>query len=125
MTDSSRILFVDGDEDCCQMMSIIFKMTDQNLAFVSAGTADEALSLIEAQKFDLYILDYWLPDATGIELCGKIRQSDAQTPIVIYSGMAREIDRRSAEIAGVSEYLIKPNDLEKLTRSVTELLKDN
>ena len=118
MTDSSRILLVDDDEESCQMMSILLSLNDRSIDVVSAGTAAEALNLIEREKFDLLILDYWLPDATGVNLCHRIREFDTQTPIVFYSGMARETDRRSATGAGADAYLVKPNDLDRLPEIV-------
>jgi OmpR-family two-component system manganese-sensing response regulator len=122
MTDSSRILFVDDDEDSCQMMSIMLNLTDENFAVTLANTAEQALALIETQQFDMFILDYRLPDLTGVELCGRIRQIDSRTPIMFYSGMAREIDRQSAKTAGADEYLIKPNDLNRIPETIQRYL---
>ena len=117
MTDSSRILLVD-DEDSCQMMSFLLRLNDQNVRVVSVRTAAEALDLVREENFDLLILDYWLPDATGVNLCNRIREFDQRTPIVFYSGMARESDRRSAAGAGADAYLVKPNDIDRLPEIV-------
>ena len=122
MTDSSRILFVDDDRDSCEMMSLMLNLTDESLEVISAGTAEDALSLMSTQKFDLFILDYRLPDLTGVELCGRIRHFDSQTPIMFYSAMSGQIDRETARAAGADEYLIKPNDLHCLTQKVKQLL---
>lgn len=42
----------------------------------------DALKLATADKFDLYVLDYHLPDATGLDLCLKLRTFDTETPIL-------------------------------------------
>jgi DNA-binding response OmpR family regulator len=42
----------------------------------------DALKIATAEKFDLYILDYHLPDATGLDLCLKLRTFDTKTPIL-------------------------------------------
>jgi CheY-like chemotaxis protein len=118
MSEHCRILFVDDDEDCCELMSTMLKLSNDSFVVTSANTAEEALSLIETQRFDLYILDYRLPDLTGVELCSRIRQIDGQTPIMFYSGLAREVDLLDAKLAGANDYLIKPNDLGRFTETV-------
>jgi OmpR-family two-component system manganese-sensing response regulator len=120
MIDSSRILF--DDEDSCQMMSQLLGLADHSLTVIPVSTAGDAISLIETEKFDLYILDYRLSDTTGIELCGRIRRLDPLTPIMFYSGMAGESNRRAARDAAADEYLVKPDDLDRLTQKVKQLL---
>ncbi|MFL6282087.1 MAG: response regulator [Pyrinomonadaceae bacterium] len=48
---------------------------------------DEALRLIESERFDLYVLDGELPGVSGLTLCQQIRAVDAHTPIIIISGL--------------------------------------
>jgi DNA-binding response OmpR family regulator len=122
MTVSSRILFVDDDPDCCEMMCLLLELSHKNLQVIPAATAGEALSLLEREKFDLLILDYRLPDSTGLELCERIRRTDRRTPIMFYSGMAGTADRDRAQVAGADEYLVKPNDLEKIPETVRKYL---
>lgn len=122
MSNYHRILCVDDDKDTCEMISLMLKMTDYSCAVKLAATAQEALDILEQQSFDLYLLDYRLPDMTGVDLCSRIRQTDKQTPIMFFSAMARDIDRKSAIIAGANDYLVKPNDLERFTETVGQLL---
>jgi DNA-binding response OmpR family regulator len=101
---------------------MLLKIENQGCTIKSASTATEALALSRTHSFDLYILDYRMPDMSGIELCSVIRQTDKQTPIMFFSAMARDIDRKAAIVAGASDYLVKPNDLNRLTKTVKELL---
>src|SRR5688572_11123661 len=62
-----RVLYVDDNEDSREMLGLLLQM-----AFIEAkavGTAAEALSSIETERFDLYLLDSKLPDLDGFELC--------------------------------------------------------
>lgn len=118
LSPNPHILCVDDDDDFCELISLMLSLEDDSYAVTAVSTAREALALTESQSFDLYILDYALPEMTGVELCRKIRQTDSQTPILFYSAMAREIDRKKALAAGATEYLVKPNDLERLTETV-------
>jgi DNA-binding response OmpR family regulator len=87
----------------------------------AVGTATQALSLIQAERFDLYLLDAWLPDLDGVELCRRMRILDPHTPILFYSGAAYDDDKKRAIEAGANAYVTKP-DVDGLLGSVTELV---
>jgi DNA-binding response OmpR family regulator len=94
------------------------------LALIEAktvGTAAQALSLVQAERFDLYLMDAWLPDIDGFELCRRIRDFDPQTPILFFSGAAYEADKRKGIEAGANAYVIKP-DLDGLLGSIKQLV---
>jgi DNA-binding response OmpR family regulator len=122
MSNYHRILCVDDDKDACEMISLMLKSSDYSFAVKSASTAEEAFGYLENESFDLYILDYRLPDMTGIDLCSAIRRADKETPIMFFTAMARDIDRKSATMAGANDYLVKPNDLDRFTETVRQLL---
>jgi len=120
-----HILCVDDDNDWCDLLKLMLEQSGDEYKMTAVNSVRQALVLIENLPFDLYLLDYGLPDATGTELCRQIRQKDSDTPILFYSAMAREIDRRMAIEAGATEYLVKPNDLERLTGTINRLLNDS
>jgi CheY-like chemotaxis protein len=104
------------------MIDFMLKLDGLRCSVKSVNNAKEALSILENESFDLYILDYRMPEVSGIELCSKIRQKDKQTPIMFFSAMSREVDRDVAAKAGANDYLLKPNDLDRLTHTVKHLL---
>jgi DNA-binding response OmpR family regulator len=87
----------------------------------AVGTATEALSLIQAERFDLYLLETWLPDLDGFELCRQMRDFDPDTPILFFSGAAYESDKKMGIEAGANAYVIKP-DVDDLLGSVTQFV---
>ena len=87
----------------------------------AVGTAAQALSLIQAEHFDLYMLDSWLPEIDGFELCRRMRAFKPQVPILFFSGAGYEADKRKGIEAGVDDYVIKP-DIPELVRSVKQLM---
>lgn len=114
-----RVLCVDDDEDSRVMLSTLF-----SLALIEAeavGTAAEALSSIQTERFELYMLDSRLPDLDGFELCRRMRDFDPITPILFFSGAAHEVDRRRAIDAGADAYVIKP-DLAGLLDSILQFV---
>ena len=94
------------------------------LALIEAkavGTAAQALSLIQTERFDLYLLDAWLPGLDGFELCRRMRAFDPHTPILFFSGAAYEADKKRGIEAGADAYVIKP-DVDGLVGSITQLV---
>ncbi|HEY0429557.1 MAG TPA: response regulator [Pyrinomonadaceae bacterium] len=112
------ILCVEDNKDTCEMLSIVFSEYE----FVSADNLKKAFSLIEKRDFDLYILDNWLPDGSGIELCRKIRAANGKVPIIFVSGVGYEKDIVEATGAGANKYLVKPCEPELIEKIVKELI---
>jgi CheY-like chemotaxis protein len=124
MSEYHRILCVDDDKDCCEMISFMLEMCGLPCSVKLVNNAKEALSILENESFDLYILDYRMPEVSGLELCSKIRKKDKQTPIMFFSAMSREVDRKNVIAAGANDYLVKPNDLDRLTETVKQLVTE-
>lgn len=114
-----RVLCVDDEEDACEMLSALLEFSQ--IETKAVGNAAQALYLIQAEHFDLYLLDAWLPDLDGVELCRRVRALDQHTPILFYSGAAYDDDKKRAFDAGANDYVIKP-DVDGLLRTITELL---
>lgn len=114
-----RVLCVDDDEDSRVMLTMLLR-----LAFIEAkavGTAAQALSLIQAEQFDLYMLDAWLPEIDGFELCRRMRALDPHIPILFFSGAAYEADKKKGIEAGADDYVVKPN-ISELVRTVKQFM---
>ncbi len=122
MDECRRILCVDDNDDSCELITLLMHAANENCRVTTASTANEALKLISENPFDLYILDFRLPEMSGLELCRLIRQNDPRTPIVFFTGMARDVDGTNAIEAGATKFLVKPNDLDILTETIEELL---
>lgn len=115
----ARVLYVDDDEDSREMLCLLLRSSRIEVEAVS--TAAEALSSIQLEHFDLYLLDSWLPDLDGFELCRRMRHVDTHTPILFFSGAGYETDKQRAIEAGANTYVIKP-DVVGLLESVTHFI---
>jgi DNA-binding response OmpR family regulator len=87
----------------------------------AVGTGAQALSAIQAEGFDLYLLDVRLPDLDGFELCRRMRDYDPHTPILFFSGAAYEADKKRGIKAGANAYVIKP-DLAGLVETIRQFV---
>lgn len=118
-----RILYVEDHEDTIEMISLILEGSGFHVT--ARGSVEAGLKAVEEQSFDLYLLDSWLPDGWGVDLCKKIREFDPHTPIVFYSAAAYERDRELALQSGAQAYLTKPTDSLNLSESLLQLIEDS
>jgi CheY-like chemotaxis protein len=114
-----RILYVDENKDNCDFITNDLSEYEVTCAM----NVEDALRQWKSTGFDLILLDYWLPGATGIEICREIRARDRQTPILILSGLEGEARRKKAMEAGAQGYWPAPTDLEVVKREIGNLLE--
>ncbi len=82
MTGENKVLCVEDDADTCELIAAI--LYDYNV--LSARSVHDAIDLLEKESFNYVILDMFLPDGSGLELCKQIRSADEATPIVFVTG---------------------------------------
>jgi len=112
-----RILLVEDNKDAWEIVALT--LAECKLTF--ARNFDYGLRLARQGYFDLYIMDNWLPDGSGIGLCRAIREFDPHTPILFYSAAAYERDIQEALRSGAQAYLVKPVKPEDLEQAVAKL----
>lgn len=117
-SSAKRILCIEDDKDTCEMLSFLLSEYDFNFIH----DPEKILPLIETENFDLYILDNWLPGASGVELCRKIRAINEKVPVIFTSGSSLKKDIQAAFDAGANKYLVKPYEPEELREIVKELI---
>jgi DNA-binding response OmpR family regulator len=116
-SEKKSILLVEDQEDAWEIVA--FNLPEYKI--ICARDVDEGLRFARQMSFDLYILDNWLPDGSGIGLCRLIREFDPHTPILFYSAAAYERDRQEALRAGAQGYLVKPVSFGEFKQAVTQL----
>jgi len=114
-----RILLVDDDEDTRNMMNALLDCYGYEP--VIAASVSDALESARSGGLALYILDHWLTEGNGIDLCQQIRAFDSDTPIMFYSGAGYEADIQNGLRAGAQAYLVKP-DFENLKPTIDRLI---
>jgi DNA-binding response OmpR family regulator len=115
-----RILYIEDHADTRELVTIILRQNDYDV--ITSSTIESGIHLARSEAFDLYLLDSWLPDGSGLDLCKQIRDFDPLTPILFYSAAAYEADREDALESGAQGYLIKPCQTTELCSVVSELI---
>lgn len=124
MPSRCRVLYVDDDKDSCELVKAMLHFSNPSYELTTAGSPEDAVSLVAKQSFDLFILDYALPGMSGVELCRHIRKKNPTKPIMFLTAMAYPEHRASGLAAGADEYLVKPNDLSRLIETINGLLHE-
>jgi DNA-binding NtrC family response regulator len=115
----ASVLIVDDDKTIREML---FELLSEDHRCQSAKTADEALTLLEKETFDVLLTDISMPGLSGLELLEIMRQRYPQTPVIIISG-AGDLDNAQNLISrGAFAYLLKPFRLETVEECVRKAL---
>jgi DNA-binding response OmpR family regulator len=118
-----HILVTDDDATTRQMIRGVLKKKGYIVSTAPDGAA--ALRMIKKKKFDLVLLDIWMPKMTGLGLLGKL-QSEKQIPKIIVMTTDKTSDTVLSALRGrVYQFLIKPLDADSLLLSVESALSSN
>ena len=101
-----KILIIDDEKDNTEIIKDILE--DVNYTTVLARSAIEAKAIVEANSFDLILLDVWMPGQDGISLLSEWYSEGFSTPIVMMSGHAEPSDIVKAMKLGATDFLKKP-----------------
>ena len=115
-----RFLIVEDDIESCKILDIV--LADYELTVVH--TLASAKPHFQERHFDVFMLDNWLPDGSGIDFCREIRTAHPDTPIIFTSAAARTDNIAEATDAGATRYLVKPFDPFELQEIVKDLLEN-
>lgn len=118
-----RILCTEDDADTREL--IILTLERAGFEVICADDPYKAIELIKADRFDLCLMDNWMPGVSGVDLCTKIREFDSRTPVLFYSGAAYDTDKERALKAGAQGYLVKPVVADDLIGEVVRLMHNS
>lgn len=117
-----RILCIDDHEDTNLLLQTFLERT-LRYEVIAAVTGAQGLEMAISQPLDLIMLDAWLPDMSGVELCREIRRFNQVTPILFYSAAAYSSDIETGLAAGAQAYIVKPADLDELELTIRRLIE--
>lgn len=113
------ILVVDDEPEIAELVDV--HLTAEGYAVAKAGTAQEALKLLDEKRFELVLLDIMMPGMDGFTACQEIRRR-MNIPIIMLSARSEDIDKIVGLSAGADDYLTKPfNPLELIARVKSQL----
>jgi len=119
---SKRILVVEDQEDNRRILRDL--LTSASYEMIEAVTGEEGVTLAEAQRPDLILMDIQLPGLDGYEATRQIKANPAlrQIPIIAVTSYALSGDEAKAQAAGCDGYVTKPFSPRQLLVKIREYL---
>ena len=116
------ILVVDDSADNVAMLSL--DLQQQGYRVVTAGNGEDAITVATGTMPNLILMDINLPTLDGLGATRRIRENESlrDVPIIAITAFGTEGFQRAAYDAGVSGYLIKPIDLDRMHQLMARLL---
>lgn len=116
-----KILFVEDDKDLNMLTTSHLKKSGFTVTSTYNGL--DALMELENQKFDMIISDIMMPLCDGFELAKRVREQNAEIPILF---MTARMDKPSKQIGyqiGIDDYIVKPVDLDELVLKIEAIAR--
>ena len=119
--EQNRLLIVDDDPELLRFL--MEELGDAGHHCTGCDNGQDALLRWRQEQFDLVVLDWTLPDFSGVELCRRLRSSGNTTPVLMLTARDDIDERVRALDAGVDDYLTKPFNLKELHARVRARLR--
>ena len=125
---ASTIMVVEDDDATREFLAD--NLLADSYGVVTAASGRQALNLLEVTECDLLLLDVVLPDASGFELCRRLRAADGiaqridpELPVIMLSGRTSETDRVRGFARGADDYVPKPFHYPELAARISAVLR--
>jgi two-component system response regulator HydG len=95
-------------------------LSDEQYKVETSQSVADALGAVEQKPFDVYVMDYKLPDGSGLDVAERVRSKWGATPIILISGYDPSAVALRAEKLGISDFLEKPFSRETICKCSEE-----
>ena len=118
-----KILIVDDENAIREMIKVALELA--GFACIEAASAVKAMPLIVDERPDLILLDWMMPEVSGIELLRRLRRDELtkEIPIILLTAKAEEQNTVQALDSGADDYMTKPFRPQELTARIKSLLR--
>jgi two-component system phosphate regulon response regulator PhoB len=113
------------EDEAAQREILTYNLEAEGYAVAQADNGEEALLLVDEESPDLIVLDWMLPNVSGIEVCRRLKsRSDTRSvPIIMLSARSEEVDMVRGLETGADDYMVKPYSVAELMARVRNQLR--
>ncbi|SFT69006.1 phosphate regulon transcriptional regulator PhoB [Sedimentitalea nanhaiensis] len=122
-TDQPTVLVVEDEPAQREVLS--YNLAAEGFRVCQAENGDDALLLVDEDTPDVIVLDWMMPNLSGIEVCRRLKTRPAtrSIPIIMLSARSEEVDRVRGLETGADDYVIKPYSVVELMARVRAQLR--
>ncbi len=122
-TDQPTVLLV--EDEPAQREILGYNLEADGFRVLNASNGEEALMMVAEAPPDIIVLDWMMPNVSGIEVCRqlKTRSETRAIPIIMLSARSEEVDRVRGLETGADDYVVKPYSLVELMARVRAQLR--
>ncbi len=117
----SRILLVEDEANIADYL--VTGLREEGYTVEHAADGDAGRRGLASGRWDLVLLDWWLPGEDGLALLRRLRERDRRTPVLILTARDQVADRVLGLDSGADDYLCKPFDFDELLARVRALIR--
>ena len=119
----SKLLLIEDEDSLAYTLKTFFEKKNFNVEIVKDG--EDALFQAESMKPDVVLLDWMLPNMSGLEICRQIRTAKdiKKTPIIFLTAKGEEEDKLRGLDTGADDYMTKPFSQMELLARINALLR--
>lgn len=117
----AKVLIVEDDKDLLEVLS--FCMTSKGYSVTRVTNGRDALDNLRIYKYDVIILDWMMPELTGLDVLKTYRNSGGKTPILMLTAKSSTNDKETGLDLGADDYLTKPFEPKELLARIRALLR--
>ncbi len=121
--DQPSVLVV--EDELAQREVLAYNLEAEGFRVIKAENGEEAMLLVEEGAPDIIVLDWMMPNMSGIEVCRrlKIKPDTRSIPIIMLSARSEEVDKVRGLETGADDYVVKPYSVVELMARVRTQLR--
>lgn len=120
---AAKVLVIEDEEPIAQLLA--YNLEKEGFSVNVAGDGDDALVALEEDRPDIVLLDWMLPNVSGIEICRQMRArpNTRETPVIMLTARGEEEDRVRGLDVGADDYVTKPFSMSELVARMRAVLR--
>jgi two-component system phosphate regulon response regulator PhoB len=119
----AKIVVIEDEEAISQLVA--YNLEKEGFTVATCMDGDEAMVVIDEEKPDLVLLDWMLPNVSGIEICRRMRGriDTRDIPVIMLTARGEEEDRVRGLELGADDYVTKPFSMTELAARIRAVLR--
>lgn len=122
--EKNKIMIIDDENGAVDLLK--HRLECEGYQVLALSDARGVISELHNFAPDLIILDLLMPEYGGLDVCEMLNKDPVglSTPIIVVSGLNKDVDKKKAYSLGIEEYFVKPVDMDVLLAAIKKYIKN-